>query len=594
MTRNNAYPEPIPMEPDINASNQYLSVIAWTTAAMLLGFLCLTHIGVMLCLQINHEALPYVIPVSLAGAIFLSDRLGKREGLRGYSRLWPAGLTLGIILTATGISSVFYDLSWDGQWYHQAGIYSMAQGWNPLSEPLRAFAEHNQLWVRHYAKGPWYISTAMMALTGHIEAGKFVTWVTAAAAFTTVVAACLDAGMLRARAIALGLVAALNPVVISEILSFLVDGLMVCYLVCYVAVLLSGLRRANLLILFVGTATVICSINSKFTGLIFLCFICAGAGLYCLIKRRDILWRFAGLNLLAIVLGIVVFGYNPYITNTIHRSQPFYPLLGSKSFPSLAEQDNDVIERYETPPNMMGRNRLVRFGFAIFGRPGFSPYNNEPEARLMWPFAVHPRDLAVYRFHDTRTAGFGPFFSGVLVLSLILTGGLLLSPSAPRYLLLLSYAVLSASLLISVHLWWARYGPQLWWFPLLPIAAVFRRSRSRVQVNIAWVLLGILLINSLLVAAVRLHWEVKSTNTLRKQLTTLRDSGRVIEINMRRFGYSVSERLNKWGIPFQQVGRIRDGQELMSVARGNPGGVIYRFKPESESMPGYQAGDGDN
>jgi hypothetical protein len=246
----------------------------------------------------------------------------------------------------------------------------------------------------------------------------------------------------------------------------------------------------------------------------------------------------------------------------------------------MAEQGNDVIERYETPPNMMGRNRLIRLGYAIFGRPSFSPYNNQPTARFMWPFAAHPRDLDVYRFHDTRIAGFGPFFSGVLILSLFLTGWILFTPSTPRYLLLLSYGILAASLLISVHLWWARYGPQMWWFPILPVAAVFRGSRSRLQLNLAWALVVILLVNAFLVAAVRLHWELKSTQTLRRQLVALRNSGREIEIDMGRFGRSVGERLYTWGIPFQPIrlGRAWDCHELMSVARGNPGAVHYRFK----------------
>jgi hypothetical protein len=156
----------------------------------------------------------------------------------------------------------------------------------------------------------------------------------------------------------------------------------------------------------------------------------------------------------------------------------------------------------------------------------------------------------------------------------------LFTPPMPRYLLLLSYGILAASLLISIHLWWARYGPQMWWFPILPVAAVFWGSRSRLQLNLAWSLVGILLVNAFLVAAVRLHWEFKSTQTLRRQLVALRNTGREIEIDMGRFGTSVGERLQTWDIPFQptRLGRARDCQELMSVARGNPGAVRYRFK----------------
>ena len=561
--------------------DQRLALIFWSTTATILGFLTLVHLGVLLCFLTTGVAIAWVVPLALIAALLLGDFLARRQGLQGNGRLWPVGLMLVMMLLAIGISTISYDLSWDGQWYHQTGIYSMVQGWNPLREPMRAFPAHNELWVRHYAKGPWYVAAAMASLTGWIEAAKFATWLTMGAAFMAVGAAALDAGMRRSRALALASVVALNPVVISESVSFLVDGLMVCYLVCYVAVLLSALRRPNLLLIFVGVAATICCINSKFTGLIFLCFLGAGVGLYCLVRRRDLFWRFAGLNLSVVIVGVAAFGYNPYVTNTIHRSQPFYPLLGSKAFPSMGEQGNDMIELYETPPNMMGRSRLIRLGYAIFGRPSFTPYNNQPEAYLMWPFTALPRDLDSYRFHDTRIAGFGPFFSGALVLSLLLTGWLLFTASMPRLQLLLAYGVLIASLLINVHMWWARYSPQMWWFPILPVIAVFWRARLHVQMSLAWALVGILLVNTSLVAAIRWHWEVKSTLTLRRQLTALRDSGQEIEIAMGYFEGSVAERLRTWGIPFQSVGRIRNGKELMSVAQGNPGTVYYRFRRTS-------------
>jgi hypothetical protein len=552
---------------------------------MLLGFLCLTHLGVLVSFLTTHAALPFVVPVAFAGALVIGDWLGRREGLCGGTRLWPLGLTLGLTILAIAVSAAFYDLSWDGQWYHQVGIYRIAEGWNPLTTPMQAFTGHNQLWVRHYAKGPWYMGAALMATTGNVEWGKFVTWLAVDAAFLAVLAACLDAGMRRWRAMAVGAVIVLNPVVTSEIVSYLVDGLMVCYLACYAAALFSGFRRPNRLVVFVGAAAVICSINSKFTGLVFLCFVTAGAGPYCLFKCRDLFWRFAGMNLAAILLGTVVFGYNPYITNILHCGHPFYPLMGTKAHPSLPQQGNDQIEKYETPHNLMGRNRFIRFGYALFGRPGAQPYNNDPDARLMWPFMVPLQDLAMYRYHETRVAGFGPFFSGALLISLLLTGWLLFKAGMPRGLLLLSYVALALSLLVSIHTWWARYGPQMWWFPILPVVAIFWGSRSRVQTGLAWGLITILLINGLIVAAVRMHWEVTSTRTLHRQLVELRNSDKELDVDFQWFGEPVGKRLKTWGIPYSAMrrGQIQDGPELMSVVAGYPGGIHYRVKEGAQS-----------
>jgi len=555
-------------------------VIAWATTAILLGFLGFVQLGVLLACLTSPALLPLVVPVAGAAALITGDYLGRRQGLYGRRRLLPIGLAVTLTLLAVAVSAAFYDLSWDGQWYHQVGVYRIAAGWNPLKAPMQAFAPHNTEWVRHYAKGPWYIGAAMMALFHHIEWGKFVTWITLDAAFLAVWAACLDAGMRRTRALALAAVVALNPLVTSESLSYLVDGLMVSYLACYVAALFSGFRRANPLIIFTGAAAVIGSINAKFTGLVFLCFVCAGAGLYCLIKRRNLVWRFTALNLAAIVLGTAVFGYNPYITNMIHRGNPFYPLLGSAAHPSHAQQYNDQIEKYETPHNMMGRPRLVRFGYALFGRPGSQPFFNGPDARLMWPFLVPLKDLGLYRFHEVRIAGFGPLFSGVLLISLALTVWLWFRDRPSRWLISISCLVLAASLLISKHTWWARYGPQMWWLALVPLVLIFRGRYGRVPTGLAWGLIGLLTVNILLVTAIRLHWEVTATHTLRRQLTTLRDSGREIEIDMQWFGEPVGERLKTWGIPYQILPRdsLQNGRELVSVVCGYPGTIHYRIK----------------
>ncbi len=575
-----------PASTRVSEADQRLAVFLWGGAATILSFLALVHLGVLLCLLTSHAALPWVVPAAFVVAVWLGDFLGRREGLRGRDRAWQAGWVLGLTLLATGISAAFYDLSWDGQWYHQPAVYSMIQGWSPLAEPAREFAEHNQLWIRHYAKGPWYIATAMATLTGQIETGKFQTWMTMGAAFAAVSAVCLEAGFRRARALAVGCVVALNPVVLSEFLSSLVDGLTVSYLACCMAALFSGLHRPRPLIVLAGAAATVGCINAKFTGLILLCMLGAATGFYWLLRRKVIPWRWAQWNLMAIVLGAVVFGYNPYVTNTIHWSNPFYPLAGSKAFPSLAEQGNDPIERDETPPNLQGRPRFVRLSYAIFGRPGFSPYNGEPQARLMWPFGVHLQDLAVYRFHDVRIAGLGPLFSGGVVLALVLTAWLFLTPNTPRLLLLFGYGAVIATLLISVHMWWARYSPQAWWLPILPAAAVFWKSTSRWQVLLAWTLLGLLLVNTLIVATVRVHWEVVSTRTLHRQLVDLQNSGKEIEVDLMFYGGSVGERLRARGIAFEptRLRRRAEGvQELMSVAKGNPGSVLYRVKPSPPS-----------
>ena len=119
-------------------------------------------------------------------------------------------------------------------------------------------------------------------------------------------------------------------------------------------------------------------------------------------------------------MGVLIFGWNPYVTNTINRGNPFYPMLGSSAYPSLSAMGQDPIELYETPHNMMGKNRFIRLAYAVFGRPGAQPYFPGQNAVLMLPFDIGWKDFQLYYFHDVRISGFGPLFSGVLILSIIL------------------------------------------------------------------------------------------------------------------------------------------------------------------------------
>ena len=118
-------------------------------------------------------------------------------------------------------------------------------------------------------------------------------------------------------------------------------------------------------------------------------------------------------------MGTVVLGFNPYVTNTVHRGNPFYPMQGSAAYPSLADRGEDPIELCETPRNMMGRSRILRLAYGVFGKPGTPPYVTK-DAEFMWPFAVTWRDFGLYYFHDVRIGGFGPLFSGALLLALAL------------------------------------------------------------------------------------------------------------------------------------------------------------------------------
>jgi hypothetical protein len=561
--------------------NQSLAAVGWITAAILAGFMCLTQLGVMLSLLVGRWGMAGVAPVALILALMLGELLGRQMKLTGRQRIWPPVLALGVMAAGLLMSAFYFDLSWDGQWYHQWGIYLIADDWNPLTEPMRDFTPQLHTSVRHFPKGPWYMAAAIYEATGNFEAGKcpaVLSWVTMGLA---VFAAGLEWGLKRRAAVAIALVVALNPVVMSELTTYLVDGIMVAFLTVVVAALFSVFLRPQPVVMWVGCMATILCVNAKFTGPVFLAFVFAAGGLWCLLRRRTWALAYTGWVALALVLGTVVFGYNPYVTNTIYKHQPFYPILGSTD-PVSVKGDNN--ERWETPKNMMGRSRWVRFGYSIFGRPVNAPYpdatHGKPvlNAELMWPFTARVADLHAYCYHETRVAGFGPWFSGAFLISLGLAGWALWQLRAARWVLLLAWLTIVGSLMVSVHMWWPRFGPQLWWLPIMPAALVFWSGQSRRAIGVAWVLVGLLVVNAGIVTGVRMNWETRASEKLRQQLTELRESGKEIEICFNSFVRSGEERMKTWGIPYHEKTRkeLHTGTELMSVVEGYPLAVQYR------------------
>ena len=579
----------------------------------------------MLCFLVGSIVSPFVAPLALLLSLATGDWLARREGLRGRLRIVPPATVLTVVALAVYLASAFFDMSWDGLWYHQTAVYQMSHGWNPIRDPMHNLAPHLQDWLHHYAKGPWYVALALFQTTHHIEWAKAGTWMTLAAMFSAVFAAGLDFGMRRRTALVVAALVSLNPVVTCQLVSYLVDGLMVSFMACFVAALFRWFRRPSLLIHWVLMASAILCINAKLTGPVYLCFCCAAGGLYVLMKRRDLLVRYAAFQFACILLGAVLFGFNPFVTNTVHRGNPFYPWLGSAAHPSFAQRGQDPNELYETPNNMKGRSRFVRFYYSIFSHPGPQTFYNGEPAQLMWPFNVRWNDFTVFRFHEVRISGFGPLFSGAFLISLVLLGVAMVRPGIPREIVVLLAGAVVASLLVSVHTWWARYGPQLWWLPIIAVIAGLqqririgsgsapasgavagararhseagngmlcsvapaaiettsegagRNTRGRVCSPIrwtAWGLVALLLVNAVLVGAAHFRWEIEATRTTHEQMALLRQKGDV-EINFQYFREPFGERLRAAGVTFRAVRRLScdHPMELMSVVPGYPGAV---------------------
>ena len=568
----------------------HLAGSCWILTAILVLIVCLVQLFAMGSLLAQRAGFAMAAPAACVASLAVGGWLMRRLGASWRTIALLLALALLLIVASLAFSAFFYDLSWDGEWYHQTGILHIAHDWNPLTDPMHSFIAHLELWERHYAKGLWYFAAAVDQTTGHIEWGKAYNWLLLAASFTAVLAAGLQCGMRRMPAAGLAAVVALNPVVTSEVMTYLVDAATIAALVIAVAAMMACLHKPSLAALVSGVAGTIVAVNAKFTGLVFLGIWLAAAGLWCLLFRRALFLRATAVTLATLFLAVCVWGWNPYVTNAWFRHQPFYPLLGSSQFPSLTQQGKELNEKYETPKNMLGHNRVVRFWLATFGRPGNQPYIKGPNAELMWPFTARLDDLYAYKYHETRVSGFGPFFSGCCLLSLPLLAVVLARRTEQRWMLLIMWAAVAASLLISHQLWWPRYGPQLWFLPILPLVFTFRYATERWRLGFAYALLFLLLVNAAVVAWVRFDWEIRASLRLREELRAMRESNLVYDVRMRYFAEPVGQRLTDAGVRFNDVGKakIPGSKILTSVVESYPMPVEYKpaaQQPAEQPIP---------
>ena len=557
-----------------STSRGRLALACWLVAANLLLFFCFAQLGVVVAFAAGQPVPPYVAPVALICALAASDWLGRREGLRGFLRIALPLASLSILAVSLLLSGMFLDMSWDGLWYHQTAIYQMAHGWNPIRDPLHSFPPGLQDSLSFYSKGPWYVSLALFQFSPHIEWAKPAPWMSMAAMFFAVLAALLDLGLRRGPAWVIAALVALNPVVVFELATYLVDGLLASYLACYIAAMARYIRRPSPVVLAVLVASTILCANTKFSGLVYLCFFAAAGGVYLLLRNRRLLPRYAAMMAAAVLVATSLFGFNPYVTNTVHRGHPFYPWFGTAAYPSYEQRGQDPNEKYETPKNLVGRNRLVRFAYSLFGRPGAQPFFEGPDARLMWPFDVRWRDFEIFYFHDVRIGGFGPLFSGAFLIACALLVAALLRPGMPREVVILFASTIIVTLLGGVHLWWARYGPQLWWLPILAFAAGLAVPGWRVVRWSAWGLAILLLVNAVAIETRHFVWEGDVTRLAYQQMALLRQKGDV-EIDFQYFREPYGERLRAAGVSFHESSKLHCAKpmELMSVPLGYPGAV---------------------
>ncbi len=238
--------------------------------------------------------------------------------------------------------------------------------------------------------------------------------------------------------------------------------------------------------------------NVKFTGLLYGGIVCILMYSYMLIcdtyinknkifSNKSLIKTFCAFAILA-VLCVCWIGYSTYIQNFIDHQSFTYPLTG--------EGKIDIITN-NSPAGFENKNHFYQLFYGIFGQMENLLYDiSNPLSKPKIPFSVYKLELLSPGI-DTRISGFGVFFSGVLIISLIgICRHVINSKNNKNQRILVGIST-AFLLIMTVTIpagWWARYNPFIWLIPLIYLF-IFKPS-SKTKNILYYALCTIIVLNT--------------------------------------------------------------------------------------------------
>jgi len=461
---------------------------------------------------------PFYFPISMMLSFFFLYSQIKNERVikRVYHSMAIYIIFLLLLILFMFISISIYDVSYDGQWYHQKGIILIKQGWNPFKN----YTNDYDSWILNcYAKGSWIFGAAAYAFLGKIESVKFLNFLMVFISFCFAFVVLYRVVLKNIFwSLLLSILLALNPISLNQLFSFYLDGQLASSILIMLSLFVLILHGKNLnknILYFLLFISFVLLINYKFTGTVYCFVFSVGFSLYFLIKKKYLVFiKNALLLALFFIIGVVIYGYNPYVTNTINFGHPFYPL--------------NKIELGAQPANFKNANRFEKAFHAYFSRAGDYEAPNATEFKKFFDIS----DADAFSTPSLRISGFGSLYNVILISTIII---ILLTTVFYKdhklKLLYFSVCIILISVFINPEFWWARYAPQLYFISIIvilfPIYLTNNFFTKKIYLSIVFITTAfhivILIINSYLIANVYINSNIRSTKEINEQLKFIKN-----------------------------------------------------------------------
>lgn len=571
----------------MNNKNKMLNNYSMKLFFMLAGYFLLVLALYTICQFVKFDnclGIVQILSITVPIIIFILFEKNK-------DKLKPIIITLCtflfVLLIIPFIYNNTYDLSVDGNSYHKTAISLIKNGWNPLYEDSRDFSKKNDnvieisgeskidLWIEHYPKATWITAATMYNMTGNIESGKCMTLIFSIM-LIIISYNCLNIILSRKWALLVSLLLTITPITISQFFTYYVDSLMGILFIIELFLLFlikpEKTEKKDILI-WMALASIICFFsNIKYTGLLASGVVAAVFYFYWLIKNRkenNFVKLFKIITIyFSIIFATAIFivGANAYVKNIIDHHNPLYPIIG--------EDKVDIITTMQ-PKSFKRRGMIDKFFTSLFSKTeNITYYSGEPELKL--PIKVYRSELDELLAPDVRIGGFGPLFGLIFIISTagFITGIIKFYKNEKKnlkYITLPAIAIIVSMILLG-EIWWARYVPQFYLFPIgtvILLAYVVKYFRNKI---IPIILVGVLCVTIILNISLFLPAsytmvksfveinndiaEMKKTKNLKLHIATKDLYGYYYVLNDHKVKYQIKENIAEKNMLYKYSWRI--------------------------------------
>ena len=443
----------------------------------------LSFIGFLFHISINL-LYPYIGILTVLISIFF---FSKKENLNIKETIYSYIFLIIPIFIFYFLSITIIDTTYDGREYHQASTILLKQGYNPVYDTAQDFfnklynIKHTvPIWVENYPKCFEIIAANIFLFTEKIESGKIVN------SLSSIILFFYSYYIIKRYYnnkfnIFFAFLFVINPISIFQVMTFYSDVFIYNMFIIALIRIIDIIKTQTLKPYLIFFISIILLTNIKYGGLVYSIFLLLLLFIL-LIKQKISLKHFKTVFIISFIL-IILSGINPYFTNIARGMNPIYPLAGKDKI--------DIISK-NLPINFGNKSILYKFFMSTFSKSE-NPYKlkkYEVFANLKIPFSIDENEIK-YLDIDTRIGGFGVWWSGILILSLI---GIFKLKNKKNLILLL---FLFFTVITCPQNWWARYIPQFYALPVF-ISLFLLQEKSLQNKILSASLYTTILINSCL------------------------------------------------------------------------------------------------